>query len=517
MIPRAAALGFLGAAMLVAGCRASRRGPEPEPRPAPRTPVDTGVRPSAPPDTASLRALADSLRRARERAESLLVGRPGGQPGTTPGAPAGAPSEAPAQRCVLDLENRDGTGAMMVKNPVTGRYYTVIGGGVVGRCRGQQVTIEADSAEGYEDSRLYLLIGNVKYREPKLALDAQRATYFRAEERILLENAVHAEMLQGGGTLDGSRAEYWRPARGIRERPRLVAYNRPRLTYVEHDSAGRPLPPVLLDADVIIGEGDSTFFGIGQVEITRQDIFARADSAMMDGNRQFSRLMKKPMIESRGAQPYTLRGEVIDLFGSARQVERVVAKDSARAESKQFTVQSDTIDLRVQGSRLNRAFAFGSAGAIATTPERNIVADSLDIIMPGQRIRELRAIGKAFAESDPDSTKVRSVERDWLRGDTVIARFDSVAAGDTSRPALQSLYAAGTASAIYQIPSNNGQLDRPGINYIRGNVIRLMFADGEVETVHVNGNASGVYLEPAADSAARARPSRPPAPRGRTP
>lgn len=507
---------LLGAAVLAMGCGGARRGTgEPAPRPGPAAAADTA--PSALARDSALRAAEDSLQQARARAESLLVTPPG-----APGAPAtpSARPEKPPQRCVLDLVNRTGTGAMMVKNPVTGRYYTVVGGGVFGRCRGQQVTIEADSAEGYEDSRLYLLIGNVRYREPKLSLDAQRATYFRAEERILLENAVHAEMPHGGGTLDGPRAEYWRAVSGVRERPRIVATGRPRLTYVEKDSAGRPQPPVLLDADVIIGEGDSTFFAYGRVLITRDDILAHGDSAMMDGNRQFSRLMKKPFIESRGAQPYTLFGEVIDLFGGTRRLDRVIAIDSARAVSKEFTVRSDTIDLRVEGSKLNRAFAFGTSGAFATTPERNIVADSLDIIMPEQRIRELRAIGKAFVESDPDSTKVRSADRDWLRGDTVIARFDSVAAGDTSRPQLETLFAAGTASAIYQIPSSEGKLDRPGINYVRGDVIRLMFSNGEVQTVQVNGNASGVYLEPAADTAAvpPVRPNRPPVPpRGRTP
>jgi hypothetical protein len=172
---------------------------------------------------------------------------------------------------------------------------------------------------------------------------------------------------------------------------------------------------------------------------------------------------------------------------------------------------SDTLDMRLSNRKLNRAFAFGPNGAHATTKDRDIIADSLDVIMPDQRIRELRAIGKAFAESDPDTIKVRTDERDWIRGDTLIARFDSLAPADTSQPAMRDLYASGDASAFYQMPADSANRSKPGINYVTGRVIRLAFEDGEVNTVTVTDQASGVYLLPATDSTAR-RPgtTRPP-------
>jgi hypothetical protein len=221
--------------------------------------------------------------------------------------------------------------------------------------------------------------------------------------------------------------------------------------------------------------------------------------------------MKNPVVMSRGEQKFTLKGRIIEMYGEAKQLDRVVALDSASAVNDDMTIVSDTLDLRISNRKLSRAFAFGPNGAQATTPARDIIADSMDVIMPDQRIRELRAIGKAFAESDPDSMKVISDERDWIRGDTLIARFDSLAAADTAQPPVRDLYASGNASAYYQIAADSADRSRPGINYVTGRIIRLAFDSGAVKTVTVTDQASGIYLMPAVDSA-RPRPatSRPP-------
>ncbi|HSA55971.1 MAG TPA: LptA/OstA family protein [Gemmatimonadaceae bacterium] len=522
---RSVPLLVLGVAALLGACaRRAPRGPAtPAPgAPGPGAPTAGAPAPGAavPGDTAAARvererAIADSLKRAGDttaaRAPDTSV--------AAPTEPAAAPVEtASTERCILDLQNLPGTQALVITDPVSRRRVTVISGGIRGRCRNQDITIEGDSAESYEQNGLHILIGNVHYREPRVAIDADRATYYQREERLLLEQRVHAEMQTSPATIDGPRVEYYRAVEGIRDRARVIAYGRPRLTYVEKDSTGKELPPVVLDADVITGEGDSTFVADGNVELVRQDLLATGDSAVFDGTRNFARLMVKPVIESTGERPYTLRGRVIDLFGAARTIDRVVAIDSGEATSQDLTLTADTIDLRVAQNRLERAFAFGTTGAHARTPQRDVIADSLDVLMPDQRVRELRAIGKAYAESDPDSTKIRSDERDWLRGDTVLAFFDSLAAADTaSQPDIRELMASGQASAFYQVASERGDVGCPGINYVRGRVIRLFFADGEVNRVSVVDSASGVYLEPAADTAARPASCAPLLPAGTRP
>jgi hypothetical protein len=416
-------------------------------------------------------------------------------PKQAPPPPAG--DSGPGQRCVLDITGAPGSRVQLVRNQATGKYFTYWGGGVTGRCRRQNITITADSAESYEDSRIHYLIGNVKYREPRVNLDADRLSYFGADERLLLENNVRGT-LPSGTTMLAQTAEYYRAVRGVRPMARLIGRGRPNITMIERDSLGNPGPPINLVADVIVAEGDSLFYASRNVVLVRNDLTSRSDSGFVDNGRQYARLMINPVIESKGSEPYVLSGKAIYIYARNRQAERVVSQDSARAVSKQLTLEADNIDLRVDRQKLQRAFAFGRAHA--TTPERDIYADSLHVIMPNQRIREFFAVGAAHAESDPDSSKIISEERDWLRGDTIHAVFDSLPAGDTtSNPKVRRLEASGNARSYYQVPSTDStQRARPAINYVMGRLIEVEFANDEAQVVKVVDQASGVYLEPAA-------------------
>ena len=133
--------------------------------------------------------------------------------------------------------------------------------------------------------------------------------------------------------------------------------------------------------------------------------------------------------------------------------------------------------------------------------------------MPGQRLREVRAIGKAYANSDPDTARMISTERDWMRGDSVIAQFDSIAPGDTvSKPQAKKIIANGNASSFYQLAQNGKAKGPPNLNYVRGRIITVSFQNKTVDKVDVVDQASGVYLEanakPAQDTAAAQRPPR---------
>jgi hypothetical protein len=412
---------------------------------------------------------------------------------------------------LLSVAGSPDSRVQLVKNPNSNKYITYWGGGITGRCARTDITITADSAESYEDSRIYYLIGNVKYREKRINLDADKLSYFGSDERLLLENNVHAT-LPNGTTMVSAIAEYFRAVRGVRDRARLIGRGRPTITFIERDSLGKEAAPVTLVADEIVGDGDSLFYASRRVVLTRTDLVARSDSGFVDNGREYARLMRNPIIESKGSEPYTLRGRAIDIHARNRQAERVVAQDSATANSKDLTLTADTIDLRVNQQKLQRAFAFGRR-AHATTPERDIFADSLHVIMPNQRIREFFAIDAAYAESDPDTTKIVSDERDWLRGDTIHAVFDSLPPTDTtSRPDIRNLVASGNASSYFQVPpSDSAARGAPAINYVRGRLIEVEFAKKEAQLVRVVDQATGVYVEPAApNDTARANPRRPP-------
>jgi hypothetical protein len=167
--------------------------------------------------------------------------------------------------------------------------------------------------------------------------------------------------------------------------------------------------------------------------------------------------------------------------------------------SQDLELASDSVDLRVRDNQLQRVIAWGKKSrATALSPERRVIADSIDAVMPGQRLREVRAVGKAYANSVPDSTRIISDERDWMRGDTIIAEFDSIAPGDTTtKPQAKRIVANGDASSYYQLAGNGPGRTVPNINYVRGRVITVLFSNRTVDKVNVIDQASGVYLEPA--------------------
>jgi hypothetical protein len=240
----------------------------------------------------------------------------------------------------------------------------------------------------------------------------------------------------------------------------------------------------------------------------------------MDGQREFARLMKSPSVQSRKGTPFTLTGGVIDLYSRNKSLERVVATPTGHVLSRDLELAADSVDLRVKDNQLQRVIAWGrTSRATALTPERRILADSIDALMPNQRIREVRAIGSAFANSAPDSARIVSTERDWMRGDSVIAEFDSIAPGDTTtKPQAKRIVAKGNASSFYQMAGSGSVKARPNLNYVRGRVITVSFVNRTVDRVDVLDKASGLFLEPSSDSTAargtttRSNSSTPPAP-----
>lgn len=419
---------------------------------------------------------------------------------------------APTQRCVLEFEG-SGTRSNAVRLP-SGNYNFFQGGGVTYRCKGQDVTLIADSAEYYADANVLILIDNVHYREPRVRVNSRRMTYWRLEDRLLAEGDVDA-MLPSGTTLRGPQVEYWRPIPGVRPQSRMVATGRPRMQLVERSPGAaadaRSPEPVLVVANQLVMQADSLVYASGKVEISRPDMMASGDSAFMDRGTEFARLMRDPVIDGRRGRPFTLRGRVIDVFSRQRRLERVLAYTSAKATSDNLDLASDTIDLRVANDRMQRAYAWGPSRARVVSPERSIVADSLDVLMPEQRMREVRAVGRAFAETRPDSVKLTSTERDWLRGDTIVAHFDSTAADTTKRPGIRLLVAHGEASSFYQVPGETPAAT-PSLNYVRGRVITVRFEQQQVQTVTVLEQAVGLYLEPKPPPAPAPAPAQTPSP-----
>jgi lipopolysaccharide export system protein LptA len=413
-------------------------------------------------------------------------------------ATSSASAQEPGRQCLLQYETSTGNTRTNAQRTPSGQYNFFQGGGVTYHCEGQDNTLQADSAEYYGDQRVLYLIGNVHYTEPRAKVDSERMTYFQIEDRIRAEGNVNVRT-QNGTTIRGPLMDYYRVTPG-RPLAKTIATGRPKMVIPQREAPGERPEPVDVVSNTLVAEGDNLVYASGNVEITRPDLIAKGDSVFLDGQREFARLMRTPSVQSRKGTPFTLTGGVIDLYSRNRNLERVVATPTGHVLSQDLELLADSVDLRVSQNQLNRVIAWGrKTRATALSPDRRVVADSIDALMPGQRLREVRAIGKAYANSIPDTSRVVSTERDWMRGDSVFAEFDSIAPGDTtSKPQAKRIVATGDASSFYQLAANAGPKGPPNINYVRGRIITVTFANKVVDNVDVVDQASGVYLEPSA-------------------
>src|SRR4051812_36350409 len=83
------------------------------------------------------------------------------------------------ERCVFQIDNVDRQGS--VNETARGTNYFA-GGNVRLSCRGQQLTMQSDSVAAYGGD-IVQFIGNVKYRDSTLTMDADRGTYYKRGEK----------------------------------------------------------------------------------------------------------------------------------------------------------------------------------------------------------------------------------------------------------------------------------------------------------------------------------------------
>ena len=383
---------------------------------------------------------------------------------------------------------------------------TYIGGGVLFRCPDRGITLRGDSAEQYPDHDY--MVGHSVYDEPRFHVTSDYLNYFPATEIVKAVGAVDARM-QNGSTLRGPYAEYRRPLKGVRSHEQMYAMLRPTIDIVQKDTAKKGAnDTTVVVSNQVFMDGDSLIYAGGQVVITRPDIVATADSTFIDQPHDVMHLIKTPVLKGTKERPFTLTGDLIDLYSTNHKLNRVLSRANAIAISDSMTLKSDTIDLRVVNDLLDHAYAWGAksrARVVSTT--QNLLADSLDVSMPGQKIRLVRAVRRAFADARPDSTKFHVTPpdtTDWLKGDTIVAHFDSVPPKDTTKsPPIRLLVSTGGASSFYHMTSSDSGERRPSINYVKAHRITINFDQQRVATVTAEDSVVGLYTEAKPDTAAR--------------
>ena len=409
---------------------------------------------------------------------------------------------AQSQATVCDLRTVSPRGGIRTEQipGVPGMQNAWAGGGVQVVCRSRGITITSDSAEQWGAEGKVVMIGHVHYVETaRLDLTANFLYYFQKEERVVASLDVHATQLSNGSRLEGALVTLWRQMPS-RPRQQIKAEGSPLVTIPQKDSAGVVVDTVAVRSSTLFMDGDDLVYAGGQVVIRRSDLTATGDSAALDSKQETMKLMRNPMIDGQRGRKYRLSGQLIDAYSSNRKLRRVIARGAARATAGDITLTADTLDLRVANDQVDHAFAWGrTAPARVTTPRETMTADSLDILMPGQRVRRVLAIGAALVEALPDSARFRTSERDWLRGDTVLAVFDSLAPADTANPPLRRITAAARraeARAYYHVVASDTASRLPAINYVVGRRIALEFAARQLMSVTVRDSVAGIYAEP---------------------
>lgn len=439
--------------------------------------------------------------------------------------------QAGSRSCTLRLQPTDATEARRIETgPET--YITHVWGGLVWTCG--DARMEADSAVKYDlDARLEM-IGSVDYRDSIRTLTSRELEYFQREDRIVARGDVFLTRLASESTLEAPRVEFFR-AMGPGPQ-RTLATGRAHMVFHTDTVPPRDGPPVVVDADEAEFLGEREVRAWGDVQITRPDLEATADSAVFRREEGTGELFGSPEARSEG---FTLAGERLRTLFEEGEVDRVEAVGDARASGESFELFAPRIVARVSEEEVEEIWAFGEGRVAALSETYRLGGDSIRFAFVDGAIDSLQSVGEATAlqvgddpPDDPRAEPVLDVEgsRSWVTGDTVTLSFEPVdgdgspptgapdsaatdrdttsdsvgatapgAAADTSsRARLRSMRAIGSARAYYVVPSESaGTADLTGgaRDYMLGREIVVHFRDGEVDRVE-GTQAIGIHLDP---------------------
>jgi hypothetical protein len=375
----------------------------------------------------------------------------------------------------------------------TRRFY--FGGNVVFSCRDLPRVSESDSAAWYEDRNRMDFLGNVRFEDSTVTLDADRAFYFMDDDRLEAFGNVRLVNLATGSVLIGENLTYWQAVEGVRDTAEMFARQRPTIEYLSSTDTADAEPYVIVGNQIRMKGSDLAWAG-GTVTIDRSDFHARGDSTELDMGLGNGVLVGNAFVsgeeDADSSQSFTIAGRTIQFTFVDNDLNWMQSRGLADARSGEWRIISDTLELLFANDVVQHGFAWGdSTRASAVSALNTIKADSIAIDSPDQVLEEIRSFGTARATSVRDSVDTGA---DWVAGDTVIARFAEAEDGERF---LASLGAEGNALALYRVFKDlESPESQPDINYSRGLSILASFSPTGIQRVEVTGKADGVHLAP---------------------
>src|SRR5215210_2546795 len=228
------------------------------------------------------------------------------------------PAYGQTDKCVFQIDNVERQGSV-VETPQGTNYFA--GGNVRLSCRGSQITMQSDSVAAY-GGNLVRFIGNVKYRDSTLTMDADYGTYYKAGEKWEARGRVNTKNLKTGSTLTGPALDYFRMVKGVRDTLEMYATGRPRIQYASADSSSRAAEPYVIVADRVRFRGSDRLWAGGKVTIDRSDFAARGDSLRLDTGKGSDGTLigGNPIMRGLGRDSFSIAGKKVDLKLDRREV-----------------------------------------------------------------------------------------------------------------------------------------------------------------------------------------------------
>jgi hypothetical protein len=456
-------------------------------------------------------------------------------------------AQRPAERrCQFELVSSD---RELMRQEFANNVNLFVGGNVKLRCIRQNVRLEGDSVESF-NQQVIRVMTRARYVDQDIDLRADTLNYTAADERLIARGNVRIVNRLNGSTLDGKAVDYLRAVKGIRDSAEVTAIERPTIRFAPAKATGdttTPTPYVVV-ADRFRGTGSSLLWGWGGVTIDRDSLRGRGDSLryVSSPDTEIDLFGNLASFRREGADSFEVIGTQVVLGVAGEVLKRVRAYGDGRVRRADSDAKGDSVALAFTDGKLERTVAWGrTSGAEVRSNGYDIFGDSVDVVTPGERLRELVVVGRGVLKSPRDSTAITDstvvvrpdsaasdsatadsaaapgLDRDTLWGERIRALFEDVDSAGTlvSRPQQISAF-LGARSLFSRMVQKDGTTS-PSITYTRADTILIFMKDGDStgvsRVVAIRGSepVDGVQLEKA--SLGRQRPSVGPARREEQP
>jgi hypothetical protein len=431
----------------------------------------------------------------------------------------GAMAAQNARRCLIRL--LPGSNQFMRQEQFGNNVTVYLGGNVRFRCQGQDVNLGSDSVQIINEN-IYMLMGRAFYRDSTLAITADTLTYLvhapnpAQDETVQARRDVKIIDRKTGSTLAGPSVDFLRASRGVRDSDEVLATGRPLVRYLPA-AAGQgssPPKPWRITADYLRGFGQTRLWGGGAVVVERDSLRMAADSLDVEsGSRRRANFFGKPAeLQRIGPDSFLVTGGLIRLEFAGDTLQAVRSFGAGAVTRGEGIIKGDSILIALDREKLSRTDVWGRPQvAEVHSSGYDAGGDSIVVLTPGEKLRELRAFGHGMLANPPDTTHPMVIDsasggppgRDTLWGNRIFALFAEADSGGTTVTRVTGIEAVGNAKSWYAYNAGGNNKDCPTLTYFLADTISVAMKKGDstgVADVRYHGHVHGYLAERASVS-----------------